>query len=281
MSLTNFIPAVWSARLLQNLHTAHVFGQVVNRDYEGEITGYGDQVKINNVGAVTVGDYTKNTNIGDPETLTDAQRILLIDQSKYFNFQVDDIDKAQQNPKVMDEAMREAAYALNNVSDKFLAGFYVDALAANLIGNDTTPVVPTKADAYDYFVDLGTKLDEADVPADGRFAVIPPWYHGMLRKDDRFVGTGGNMAEALLRGGLIGEAAGFAIYLSNNVANTSGAKYKIMAGTRQAISFAEQIVSVEAYRPEKRFADAVKGLHVYGGKVVRPACLAVLTANKA
>lgn len=103
----------------------------------------------------------------------------------------------------------------------------------------------------------------------------------MIQKDDRFVGTGGVQAEALLRGGFVGQAAGFNIYLSNNVANTAGAKYKIMAGTREAISFAEQIVSVEAYRPEKRFADAVKGLHVYGGKVVRPAALAVLTANKA
>src|ERR1044071_3169188 len=112
MSLNNFIATIWAARLLMNLNKAHVYAQdgVVNRDYEGDITGGGDTVKINSIGRVTIGSYTKNTNIGDPETLTDAQRSLLIDQQKYFNFQVDDVDKAQAKPSVMDEAMKEAGY---------------------------------------------------------------------------------------------------------------------------------------------------------------------------
>ena len=280
MSLNNFIPIVWSARLLANLQKAHVYANVVNRDYEGEIRAYGDQVRINSIGPVFIGNYTKNTNISDPETLNDDQRILVIDQARYFNFQVDDIDRAQQNPKVMDAAMQEAGYALSDAADKFIASLYTGVDTANTIGNHTTPVVPTKNDAYEYLVDLGTKLDEANVPKDSRFIVIPPWFAGLLLKDDRFVGTGGTQAEALLRGGFLGQAAGFGIYMSNNVPNTSGTKYKIIAGHRMAISFAEQIVSVEAYRPEKRFADAVKGLHVYGGKLVRPTAIAVLTANK-
>lgn len=283
MSLNNFIPSIWSARLLQNLHKAHIFGQdlVIGRDYEGEISAYGDTVKINSIGAVTVGDYVKNTNIGDPETLSDEQRTLLIDQSKFFNFQVDDLDKAQQNPKVMNEAMRESAYALRNTADTFIAGHYTDVAATNLIGDDTTPVVPTKNDAYEYLVDLSVKLDEANIPEEGRWAIIPPWFEGLMLKDDRFVKTGSMPAEERLANGVIGKAAGFVVLKSNNVPNTAGTKYKIMAGHRMAWSFAEQVNQVEGYRPEKRFADAVKGLHLYGAKVVRPTALTVLTASKA
>ena len=149
------------------------------------------------------------------------------------------------------------------------------------MGNDSTPVVPTKADAYDYLVDLSTDLTEKDVPTEGRWAVIPAWFHGLLLKDSRFVGNGTDYNKALIEGGEVGVAAGFRIFLSNNVPNTEGTKYKILGGTNAAGSYAEQILKTEAYRPEKRFSDAVKGLHVYGGKVVQPKCLSVLTANKA
>jgi N4-gp56 family major capsid protein len=282
MALNNFIPTIWSARLLQNLHKALVYAQtgIVNRDYEGEIKDKGDTVKINSIGPVTIGDYTKNTNIGDPETLTDNQAILQITQSKFFNFQVDDIDQAQQNPKIMDAAMSEAAYGLANVADQYVAGFYTDVAADNVIGNDTTPVVPTKNDAYEYLVDLSVKLDENNIPAQGRWVIVPPWYHGLMLKDDRFTDASRYGSTQALLNGEVGQAAGFRILKSNNVPNTSGAKYKIIAGHPMAISYAEQVNKVEGYRPEKRFADALKGLHLYGGKVVRPTALAVLTASK-
>lgn len=282
MSLENFIPEIWSANLLSNLNEAHVYGDVTNHDYEGEISSAGDTVRINSIGRVSIGDYTKNTNMGAPETLTDSQKTLVIDQQKFFNFQVDDIDKAQQNPKVMPEAMREAAYGLNRVSDLFLASFHTGAAAGNLLGNDATPVVVDSAsEAYDALVDLSVLLDDAKAPEEGRTVIIPSWFHGLLRKDTRFVGVGSAQSDAVLRNGVLGEAAGFTVRKSLNVPNTAGAKYKIQASVRSAISFAEQIVSVEGYRPEQRFADAVKGLHVYGGKLVRDTQLAVLTANKA
>ena len=282
MALDNFIPEVWSARLLENLQKALVFGQegVVNRDYEGEIQQSGDTVRINAIGEITVGTYTKNTNISAPETLSDAQVTLLINQAKYFNFQIDDVDKAQQKPKVMDAAMREAAYALADTADQYIAGLYTGVAAGNTIGDDTTPIVPTASNAYEYLVDLGVLLDEDNVPNMGRWVVVPPWFYGLLLKDDRFVKTGSPSADATLRNGQVGEAAGFTVLKSNNVPNTSGAKYKIVAGHPIAISYAEQINSVEAYRPEARFADAVKGLHLYGAKLVRSAAIAVLTADK-
>jgi N4-gp56 family major capsid protein len=280
MSINNFVPTVWAARVLDNLNKALVYGNIVNRDFEGDIRQMGDTVKINSIGAVTIGNYTKNTNIGDPETLSDAQTTLLINQANYFNFQVDDIDRAQQSPKVMDAAMREAAYGLGNVADQYIAGLYTGVAAGNTIGNDTTPIVPTASTAYEKLVDLATLLDEANVPGEDRWVVLPPWYYGLLLKDDRFVKAGTAQTDQVLRNGFVGEAAGFAVYKSNNVPNTTGTKYKIIAGQRKAISFADQINSVEAYRPEKRFADAVKGLHLYGAKLVYPQAIAVLTANK-
>lgn len=283
MSLENFIPELWSARLLVSLRKFLVYGQdgVVNRDYEGEIQQMGDTVRINSIGPVTIGTYTKNTNINDPETLTDAQTTLTIDQAKYFNFQVDDIDRAQQNPKVMDQAMQEAAYALRDAADQYIAGLYAGVAAGNTIGDDTTPIVPTKTDAYEYLVDLGVKLTDAKVPMDGRWVVVPPWFYGLLLKDDRFVDASKAGTTEGLRNGQVGMAAGFTVLQSHNVPNTAGAKYKIIAGHSMAISYAEQINKVEAYRPEKRFADAVKGLHLYGAKLVRPGAIAVMTANKA
>ncbi len=282
MALNNFIPTVWSARILQNLQKALVFGSnaVINTDFEGDIRQLGDTVKINSIGAVTVGSYTKNTNIGDPETLSDASTSLLINQAKYFNFQVDDIDKAQAKPKVMDEAMREAGYALANALDEYIAGLYTDAASANLIGTTGSPKtdLATAGKPYQYLVELATKLDENNVPRMGRFVIIPPWYNAYLIQDTKFLAAT-PQGDGRLEEGLVGKAAGFDVFMSNNVVNTTSTKYRIIAGYKGAWSMAMQLNQVEAYRPEKRFADAVKGLQLYGAKVTRANALAVLTAN--
>lgn len=285
MSLENFIPEVWANELLTSFERALVYGSpaVVNRDYEGDITAGGDTVRINSIGDPTIGDYTKNTDIAAVETLTDAQAVLLINQQKYFNFQVDDIDKRQGNPRVMAEAMRRAAFGLRSAVDTYIASLYTDATGA--IGSTASPVTVTEPVtasnklAYAYLVDLSVDLDTRDVPEDGRFVVVPPWFHGLLLQDTRFVGTGSAQADAVVRNGIVGEAAGFKIIKSNNVPNTTSTKYRIAAGHPSAWSMAAQITSIEAYRPEKRFGDAVKGLLVFGAKVVRPDALSVLVAN--
>ena len=282
MSIQNFIPTIWSARLLNHLDKSHVYLNLLNRDYEGEIKNFGDTVKINQVGDVSIKDYTKGTDIDAPEDITGEQQELKIDQAKYFNFAVDDVDNAQTNPKLMDKAMQRAAYAMNDVVDAFAANLLaINVHADNAIATNAAPSVPTKADAYDYLVDLNTKLTEANVAKMGRWVVIPAFYHGLLLKDDRFVGNGTDYNQAILEGGEVGKAAGFTVYVSNNVPHTEGTKYKVIAGTTEAGSYAEQILNTEAYRPEKRFSDAVKGLHTYGAKVLQSKCIAVLTCNKA
>jgi hypothetical protein len=282
MSLT-FIPTVWAARLLTALDKSLVYGQpgVVNRDYQGDILEAGNSVKVASIGDVSIGDYTKDTDIDNPEILSDADQTLVIDQQKYFNFYIDSVDRAQQNVNVLDEAMRRAAYKLNDTADSYIAALMDAAITAgNTIGSIATPKIPTKDDAYEYLVDLGTLLDENNTPISGRFCIVPAWFHGLLLKDDRFVRSGTALGDHRLMNGEVGEAAGFMIFKSNNVPSTAGTKYKIIAGHSIATSYAEQIVDVQTFKPEKRFGDAVKGLHVYGAKVLRSQNLAELIANR-
>jgi hypothetical protein len=286
MTLNNFIPAIWANEFARNLEKFLVYAQpgVVNRDYEGEISGAGSSVKINGIGPVTVGNYVKNTNIGDPETLTDAQTTLTIDQQKYFNFQVDDIDKAQTKPKVMANAMLRAGYGMRDAIDQYIASLYTDAAAANLIGTDAVPKVPNNtagdpSNVYNLLVDAAVALTDSKVPTEGRWVIVPPWFYGRLLKESIFVKANESGSDQALRNGIVGKAAGFTVLQSHNVPNTAGTKYKIMFGVGDAISYASQIIEVEGYRPEKRFADAVKGLNVFGAKVVYPEMLGVITCN--
>ena len=148
----------------------------------------GNTVKIASIGDVTIGDYTKDTRYRDPESLTDDEQTLLIDQAKYFNFYV---DSDRPGPAERERARRGDAairLGLREAADTFLAGVMDAAVpAGNKIGSTATPEVPTKDDAYEYLVDLGVLLDEANVPIDGRFVVVPAWFHGLLLKDDRFI----------------------------------------------------------------------------------------------
>lgn len=279
MALDNFIPEVWSSQLLVNLKNELVFGNplVANRNYTGDISSYGDTVHINSIGAVSVSDYSKNTDHGAPETLSDSQMTLVIDQAKMFNFQIDDIDQAQQNPQLMSAAMGEAAFALANTADSFISGL-INAGTANVLSDVTANTYTAGASAwdrlYEAFVDLSVKLDEKNCPMTGRWAVVKPAIYGVLLKDPRFVSFGTGENRSTISNRAVGTVAGFTILVSNTVPDGDGSNPQILSGHNSAVTFAEQISSLKAYQPEKRFADALKGLHVYGGKVVRPELLA-------
>lgn len=281
MAVDNFIPQIWNAGLLTTLERSLVFGSgvVANRDYEGTIRQQGDSVKITTVSDPAIATYTKGSTTITPEQLTTAQQSLAIDQSKYFAFEIDDIDMAQtaNGGALMAEATKRAAFGLRNTADVYIAGFYAQVATANQIG---TVSVTTAALAYTQLRKLKVALDEADVPDDERWVVIPPWYHGLLLEDDRFVKVDASGTSEGLRNGRVGRALGFDVLLSNNVVNTTGDDWAVMAGHRGAITYAEQIVETVAYRPEDSFGDAVKGLHVYGSKVVRPSSIASVIASE-
>lgn len=282
MAITRFRPEIWSARLLVALRKELVYGgpMVVNRDYEGEIRDAGDTVRITSISDPTIDDYVANSTTITPEELNDAQRTLVVDQAKYWAFKVDDVDARQAAGNVIPEAMSRAAYRLRDVVDQYIAGLYTGVVSANDLGTvAVTSGTPT--DAYDaVLVPLKVKLDEANVPTEGRYAVIPPWFHGRLLLDDRFIRADAAGTTEGLRNGFVGRAAGFDVFMSNNTPNPTGDDNVVQAGTNIAISFAEQINKTEAYRPESSFSDAVKGLALYGAKLLRPEAIATATASQ-
>jgi len=280
MSLTNFIGEVWAAQILQALQKSLVFGQagVINRDFEGDIRGKGDTVRITAHGPVTIGNYSKATGLSDPEELDDASVTLDITQSKYFNFRIEDVDKAQMNVALMESATRDAAYGLAEVADEYIVAQMV-AGAAGAVGADGSDKI------FDGTTDIVTEellavkqvLDEANCPMEGRFVVIPPWVIRWLLQEDALVNPVWSGVEGAMLNGEVAKLFGFRILQSNNVPNTAGDHYKVVAGVARATTFADSVNEVEGYRPDKFFADALRGLHVYGAKVVDPSCLCVLT----
>ena len=347
MSITLFQPVVWSANLLNTLDKSLVYAGAPcsNRDYEGEISAFGSSVKITHIGDPTIAPYTKDTNLGDPEALTDDQQTLLIDQQNSFNFQVDDIDKAQvrNSGGLMNEATKRAGFGLRDAADKSAAAKMAAAAGKGLGVIDASA---TASNVYDsVLVPASVALDEANVPEELRWIVLPPAVYGKLQLDARFIKQNESGTDAL-HNGKVGDAAGFRIYKSNNaplaashaiadVVTTSGNKILtsasggfrqsdigsaitgtgigassviltvnaagtsatvdvnstasgtvtgtvaaganklVIAGSQIAHSFAQQILEIQAYKPEKRFGDALKGLHVFGSKVTRREALVV------
>ena len=277
MAITTFIPTLWSARLIDALEKAHVATNFVNKDYEGEIRGQGDTVKINRLGAITVKNYTKNTDMASPDDLTTADTTLTISQAKYFNFQVDDIDAVQARASLVDKAMTNASYELADVADKYIFGVIAGGVdSANLLST----VQLTASNIYQKIVEMRTIMDKNNIPTAGRKIAIPPEAYALLLQDSRFVAGGGAQAEATVRNGLVGNVAGFSVFESNNLPYDTGkSEYSIIASVESATTYAEQIVETEAYRMEKRFADGVKGLHVYGASVLDGKRIVVLPAT--
>ena len=278
MAITH-VPEIYSALILTSLKKNLVYAQptVVSREYEGEIRGQGDTVRIRSLSRPTIGTYTKGSTTITPEQLTDAERALYIDQSKYFAFELDAIDAAQSAGGELTTALTEATYGLRDVADQFVASLYTGAQSANQLG---TISVTTAAGAYTVLRKLRTALNKANVPMEGRYAIVPAFFEGLLLEDDRFVRVDASGSSEGLRNGIIGRALGFDVLMSNNAPNPTGDDYVVQAGHPSAIAYAEQIVKVEAYRPDDSFSDALKGLHVYGAKLVRPDAIATCVASE-
>jgi hypothetical protein len=280
MSLSRFIPAVWSARILLNLEKTLIYGQpnVVNRDYEGEIKQYGDRVYVHGIGEITVADYVRDVTTVNYELLDDSRKELVIDRSKYFAFRVDDLDQAQQFPKLIDAASQKASRTLAGVADAYLAGFYTDA-GQTLDGGSGTALQLTAANVYATVVQASVMLDEKNVPAEGRYLIVPPWVAGLMLMDEKFL-LKADPTQAL--NGQVARAAGFSIVVSNNVPVTGSAPavYHLTAGQSSAISYAEQISNTEAIRLQDSFSDGIRGLHLYGAEVLQPDALLHLMVRK-
>lgn len=277
MAVTNFVPDIWSARILSNLSKTAVANGICNRDYEGDTTS-GDSVKITSITDPTIGTYTTGTNVS-PEAITDATRALLLNQQKFFDFFLDDVERAQSvnGGSIMREAIDRASYGLGNTLDAYV----LDLIGSGVSTSNpdhllTQAAIDTAAEAYDLLVKMAALLDEADCPQENRWAVVTPGFYGLMLKDSRFVAAGDAVGAAVRANGVVGEAAGLKIHKSNNLPSgslsTGNTSKLILAGSTYATTLAEQVRSVEAIRDNLKFADRVRGLHVYGAKVTRSTC---------
>lgn len=265
MAVTTFIPEIWAARLLEHYNRNLVIAALVNRNYEGDIREYGDTVHINSLEDITVKAYTPNVDIDAPEQLTTVDQVLKIDHGMYYNFYVDDVDKVQARGDLMDAAMANAARLIAEDTEDYILSAILDEAKITVSG------ALTADNAYKAIVDLKTAMDTANVPRTGRRLIVPPSVEGFLLLDDRFVKAGIDASEQRLVGGMVARAAGFDIYMSNATTD------KMVAFNAESVTFANQITKTEAYRPEAKFADAVKGLNLCGAKVTRPDAVAVYT----
>lgn len=265
MAISNFIPTVWSENLYTQLDKQYIAVRHCNRDYEGEIKEKGSVVNIVGVGAVNVFDYTKDTDMTSPQALSDTTRALLINQAKAFNFQIDDIDRAQCTPKLMNEAMKVAAAALANTADTYVYSLYSGA------SSTITQAATTADNIIGHLIDARTTLFTKNVSDANDIVIeVSPQIAALILKAK--IGLSTDNREQI-ECGCIGSIGGCKIYVSNNIASATVSAvtyYKCLARTKRAVAFAEQLSEISAYRPEKRFADAVKGLHLYGAKVVYP-----------
>lgn len=273
MAITNFIPTVWSETLSSALEKQYIAVKNCNRSFEGDIKNMGDRVKINSIGTVSVFDYTKNTDMSAPATLDDSSVTLTINRAKAFNFQIDDVDKTQSKNNLLQAAMREAANAIADDADAYIYGLYGEATAANTI----TKASVTYEDIIDLLISAREKLLSNNVNSNTETVLeVSPAVAALILKAKILQSTDN---EDAMTNGYLGSFVGFDIYVSNNIVKDGSGNYKCFARTKRAIAYADQLNMVEAYRPEKRFADAVKGLHLYGAKLIYPDELVLLNLS--
>ena len=293
-----FLPSIYSRKVLNFFRKSSVVEAITNTDYAGEISAYGDSVKIIKEPVISVSDYTRNTDTTETR-LTDQEINLVVDSAKAFKFIVDDIESNMSHVNFKEVATSSAAYALRDSYDAaVIANMFsgvstsspdhvlgADAAAATqTMGQhqggsnsiDLTGSDGTGADPLDVMAFMAKLLDEQNVPEEGRWFVAPPaWYEQLSQSGSKLMSVDFNAGQGSIRNGLVssGKLRGFDMYKSNNIAAPSTAGGKVLAGHISSTATAQTIISTETLRDPTSFGDIVRGLHVYGSKVLRPEAL--------
>lgn len=272
MSVNSFIPEVWDANVLVQLDKTLILGDpaIVNHDYEGDIADSGDTVHITRLVDPIIRDYVPNETIINPDALTTDEQVLKIDQSKYFAIEIDDVDKRQVKGELLTKGALRAAYRMRVKADTYVGARMVQG--AGKILPAITVSSTTTDELYGFFVDLQTAFDNEDVPDTDRWVVGSPDVVNLLAWDQRFTSANKYGSNALITNGEMGNILGFRIKKSTNLPAGAGeaSKFLIAGQGNGGMTFAQQISKTEAYRPQNSFSDAIKGLHLYGGKVIQP-----------
>lgn len=288
----NFIPEIWSGKLIENFYDATVLAAISNTDYEGEIKGQGDTVNIRTQPNITIRDYVKGQNLV-VENPDKPKLQLVIDKGEYFACVEDDIDRVQSDIKLMDMWSKDASEQMKiKIDQRVLTDLLPDISSSNKgaaagavsgafnLGTTASPLSVSKdgsggtASVLDLIVDLGTVLDEANCPEQGRFLVIPARMAGLIKKSELKDASLTGDGTSVVRNGRLGMIDRFTLYVSHNLKVTSSTKYHVIAGTKMGLTFASQMTEMETLRSTTTFGDIIRGLQVYGYKVVKPEALA-------
>ena len=270
-SEVNFIPEVFSKLLQAKFYKKSILPEISNTDYEGEISGQGDKVVIRTVPAVTINNYAGTITT---QELTTAKVEMLIDKAKYYSFKVDDVLAAQADINLLEGASTDAAEGMRiAVETEVLAGAIT---GATTIGAQTTI---TAANILTNILTMSKQLDELNIPEEGRFIVLSPEFISLLKQSELRQAYLTGDSTSPLRNGLVGMVDRFKVFQSNMVytaASGADSGYThVLAGHPKALSFASQFTNTETVRMESTFGDQVRGLKVYGSKVVTPDALVV------
>lgn len=291
MSVVAYKAEFWSNVLLAAYMKKLVFGSpyVINRDYEHELIRGGDTIHITSLADPVISSYTPGNTL-TYQQLQGAGQSFVVDQAKAWSAQMEDVDRRQQVGDLQGYFEGRAAYKLADLMDQFIAALYTGVAPANILGTSGAPLTPgvyTTSNPADFYLKvilpMRVLLSQQNVPDDGnRYMILPPWAMALAAQTQAFVAfpgyTGG--PGSVMENGAVGRLGGFTLLESNNavqaVAGGPGTGvWAIQAGHNSAITFADQISQNEALRSQGDFADLIRGLHVYGGKVVRPEAIAI------
>lgn len=280
--------AIWSGKLLVKFYQATVLAAISNTEYEGDIKDMGDTVKIRTTPSIIIHDYTKGQQLQTENPTPDVVD-LNIDKGKYWQFLCEDVDKYQSDYDFVNDWTRDASEQLKiNIDTDALGSVYSDSHANNVgvtagkrsssynMGATGSPVALDKTNVLDFIADIGSVLDEQDVPETNRWLVLPVWMSNLIKKSDLKSADLSGDSVSIMRNGRLGMIDRFTLYQSNLLSTTAdGANTvtNIIAGEQSALTFASQLLENETIRSEDFFGSKVRGLQVYGLKTIKPEAL--------
>jgi len=292
----NFIPEIWSSKLITNFYDATVLAAISNTDYEGEIRNQGDTVNIRTQPNITIRDYVKGQNLV-VENPDKPKLQLVIDKGEYFACVEDDVDRVQSDVKLMDMWSKDASEQMKiKIDQRVLSDMLTDVASTNRgatageqssafnLGTAGAPLTVTKdgsggtVSVTDLVVDMGTVLDEANCPEGDRYMVIPARMAGLIKKSELKDASLAGDSQSVVRNGRLGMIDRFTLYVSHNLDVTSG-NTSIIAGHKMGFTFASQMTEMETIRSETTFGNIIRGLQVYGYKVVKPEAISTAVVN--
>ncbi len=277
---SKFTPEIWSGKLLVKFYDSTVLAAISNTDYEGEIKAQGDKVIIRTRATITVNKYKKGMKLNYEHPESEATD-LVIDQAEYFAFELKDVDKYQSDLNLMNEWTDDASEQMKiQVDRNVLSVVYSQVVAENAgatagriskdinLGTSAAPLEVDKTNILDVIVDMGTVLDEQNVPENGRYIILPARICGMIKKSDLKDASLAGDGTSIMRNGRLGMIDRFTIY-SSNLLHVDAGKYDVIFGHKAALTFASQITEIENLKNPDDFGTFTRGLQVYGFKVIK------------